>query len=488
MMSVESESTFQLDRSEITSTAIRSLRRAIVCVVLVVGALSANGRCQSWAPEFISLEAAKPVLQGMAGSLPPELKAAGPQLNSQTWAAWVQKEDADIRKRLDRGEEDTLTNLLRFGVTFTKEYPIDREYLSLYGHSTLVDSFAENRANDLIRALQSPSANEGMKEMRLWLEKKGFSFKTGSERARVKKYLLANLARERDEFNAYREKLRTADVTERSHLYAERGISLDTNLWPDYALDTALRQLLEKGLLKPGGVRRIAIVGPGLDFANKDYGNDFYPPQTIQPFAVMDSLARLGIADPKSLELFTLDISSNVNLHVQRAKKAALAGKSYTVQLPWNSAVPWSQEYLANFTKYWQALGDQIGTSTAPVAVPVPVARDVHVRAVTIRPPIVARITPLDMNVVFQRLPISKPDQQFDLIIGTNIFIYYGAFEQSLARANLSSMLRPGGFLLSNDFLADKVPSKLTEVQKTILKVSLQPEITEYVFCYQREH
>jgi len=486
-MRIESERTSPLGEPDEKTLAIGSIRRAIVCVLFVASALQAKGRCQSWSPEFISLEAAKPVLQAMAGSLPSELKAAGSQLNSQTWSAWVQKADADIRKRLERGEEDTLTNLLRFGVTFTKEYPIDREYLSRYGHSTLVDSFAENRANDLIRALQSPSANEGMKEMRLLLENKGFSFKTASGRAHVKKYLLANLARERDEFNAYREKLKTADITERSHLYAERGISLDTNLWPDFALDVALRELLQKGLLKPGSVRRIAIVGPGLDFANKEYGNDFYPPQTIQPFAVIDSLARLGIADPKSLELFTLDISSNVNLHVQRAKKAALAGKAYTVQLPWNSAVPWSQEYLANFTKYWQALGDQIGTATAPVAVPVPVAKDIHLRAVTIRPQVVARITPVDMNVVFQRLPGSTPDHQFDLIIGTNIFIYYGAFEQSLARANLSSMLRPEGLLLTNDFLADEVPSKLTEVQKTTLKVSLQPEITEYVFCYKRE-
>src|SRR5271166_1174313 len=443
--------------------------KPILLVVLALAGLDAQTR-------FLSYDEARAVLD-----------AYGQDIDSARWPQWIAGEDLAIRARLERGEEDTLSNLLRFGVTFTKEYPIDREYLSRYGHSTLVDSFAENRANDLIRALQSPSANEGMKEMRLLLENKGFSFKTASGRAQVKKYLLANLARERDEFNAYREKLKTADITKRSHLYAERGISLDTNLWPDFALDVALRELLQKGLLKPGSVRRIAIVGPGLDFANKEYGNDFYPPQTIQPFAVIDSLARLGIADPKSLELFTLDISSNVNLHVQRAKKAALAGKSYTVQLPWNSAVPWSQEYLANFTKYWQALGDQIGTTTAPVTVPVPVARDVHLRAVTIRPQVVARITPVDMNVVFQRLPGSTPDHQFDLIIGTNIFIYYGAFEQSLARANLSSMLRPEGLLLTNDFLADEVPSKLTEVQKTTLKVSLQPEITEYVFCYKRE-
>ena len=81
----------------------------------------------------------------MAGVLPPALKDAHP-LDANAWNAWVRSEDAEIRKRLERGEEDTLTNQLRFGVTYTKEYRIDREYLSSYGHSTLVDAFAQNRA------------------------------------------------------------------------------------------------------------------------------------------------------------------------------------------------------------------------------------------------------------------------------------------------------------------------------------------------------
>ncbi len=32
-----------------------------------------------------------------------------------------------------------------------------------------------------------------------------------------------------------------------------------------------------------------------------------------------------------------------------------------------------------------------------------------------------------------------------------NILLYYDVFEQSLAAANIAAMLRPGGFLLSND-------------------------------------
>jgi hypothetical protein len=436
--------------------------------------------------EFMPLESVRPVLEKMPDSVPPALKKE--KLDDKTWTTWVKTQDAEIRHRLETGEEDTLTNLLRFGVMFTKEYQIDREYLGRYGHSSLVDGFADRRADDLIRALQSPSANEGMQEMRALLEKKGFSFKSPQERARVKKYLLANLARMRDEFTSYREKLKSTDLSGESHLYAERGISLDTNLWPDYALDKHLREMVKAGLLKPGSVHRVAIVGPGLDFANKENGNDFYPPQTIQPFAVIDSLARLGLVDPKSVELYTLDISPSINVHLSRARERAARGQSYTVQLPWNGAVPWSAEYLAEFTKYWQALGDQIGTSVAPAPIPAAAASEqLHLRAVTIRPEIVKRIRPVDTNIVFQRLAFSRPEEQFDLVIGTNIFIYYGPFEQSLARANVASILKPGGFLLSNNLLTDKVTSKLTEVQRTTITVSMNPAITEYIFCYRRE-
>ena len=82
--------------------------------------------------QFISLDSAASVLAGMTEDLPPELK--NQMLDSKAWDRWVRKQDEEIRHRLDTGEEDTLTNLLRFGVTFTKEYRIDREYLTIYGH------------------------------------------------------------------------------------------------------------------------------------------------------------------------------------------------------------------------------------------------------------------------------------------------------------------------------------------------------------------
>jgi len=63
--------------------------------------------------EFISFEESLPVLQS---------------------TAWVQRQGAEIRGRLERGEEDTLTNRLRFGVTsqvFARN-PGREEYMFTY--------------------------------------------------------------------------------------------------------------------------------------------------------------------------------------------------------------------------------------------------------------------------------------------------------------------------------------------------------------------
>jgi hypothetical protein len=208
-------------------------------------------------------------------------------------------------------------------------------------------------------------------------------------------------------------------------------------------------------LARPNGSPQLAV---------KEKGNDFYPPQTIQPFAVLDSLIRLGLADGGEIALYTLDISEDVHFHIARARANAAAGHSHTVQLPWNTSARHDPECRVRFVEYWKRLGDQTGQPVTPITVPQ-AAAETQARAVRIRPEIARRITPVDMNIVFQRLQVS-PEYAFDLIIGTNIFVYYGEFEQSLARANVAAMLKPGGYLLTNDKLPGKVPSGLEDPYK----------------------
>ncbi len=420
------------------------------------------------------------MLEAYSGSLPPALSAAGP-LDEARWAQWLTAEDRATRQRLERGEEDTLSNLLRFGITFTKEYRITDDYLPKFGESSLVNSFAENRANDLLRALASPSAAEGLQEMRAFLASRGYALDTAAARARTKKYLLDNLARLRDDFQkAHSEEARRNRSTE----FSQRGISLDTNLWPDYDLDFTIRQMIERGWLTPDSVRRVAIVGPGLDFVNKQQGFDFYPPQTIQPFAVIDSLARLGLSGAESIEVTTIDISSKVNVHVERTRGRGRAGQPYTLQLAWDAADRWSDQFRRAFVDYWTKLGDQIGTPVKPLPLPE-AAEGIQIRAVQVRPAVAARITPLDLNIVYQRTA-PPSGQAFDLVIATNMFIYYGEFEQSLARANVAAMLKPGGFLITNDKLPEKAPGALEAAFETQIPMTGEPVVIDSVYCYRR--
>lgn len=453
---------------------LRPIGPAVCTLVLC---LPATVFAQDSHPQFMSFEAARPILKAMSASLPADLGAGPP--NAERWSQWLRTADAAVRNRLDAGEEDTLTNLLRFGVTFTKEYRIDDEYFLRYGESTLVDSFAEHRAQDLIRALAAPVTNRGFIEMRDLLERKGFPLKTAADCTAAKRYLLKNMARMHQDFL----RAQVQAKSNRSQMFKDRGISLDSNLWPDYDLDFQLGRMAANGMLKPGSVRRVAIVGPGLDFVNKQEGVDFYPPQTVQPFAVMDSLLRLGLADAGAIEIHTLDISSLVNSHLAAVRKNAALGRPYTVQLPWFSGGRWSPEFRRNFVDYWKAMGSRIGDPVAPIPVPEGAA-GYDTRAVRIRPAMAGRVNPTDMNIVYEVLPI-PPGERFDLVIGTNIFLYYGAFEQSLAMSNIAAMLKPGGYLLSNDKLAEGSSSGLDLRMTSDIPMTGEPIITDYVFCYQ---
>jgi hypothetical protein len=434
--------------------------------------------CQAQTPQFVPFSSAQPVLEAMRSSLPPELKAS---LTAAAWDKWVRTEDKEIRSRIEEGEENTLTNLLRMGVTFTKEPPINYEDLGEYGRSTAINSIADRRANDLVRALAAPHPSEGMLEMRALLERKGYSLKTPEAQKKVKAYLLANLGRWRDDVARARAQAKTNPY----QAFKDRGISTDSNLYPDYTIQLHLKHMMDQGLLKPGSVHRIAIVGPGLDFVNKKSGSDFYPPQSTQPFAVIDSLARLGLADPATIEVVTFDISARVNRHLERARKDATAGKPYTIQLLSSPSDDWSQEYHNGFIEYWQKLGDRVGKPGTRIPVPE-AAGNIWNRAVSVRPAVVLRVFPVDMNVVFQTVPL-PPDKQFDLVIGTNIFVYYGGLEQSLARANLATMIKPGGSLLTNEALPGTAPTKLADSLKTSVPIAKSPAITDYMYGYVRQ-
>jgi len=206
----------------------------------------------------------------------------------------------------------------------------------------------------------------------------------------------------------------------------------------------------------------VAIIGPGLDFTDKLEGYDFYPEQTIQPFALMDSLLRLELTAPSDLALVAYDLSPRVIGHLDAARARAREAVPYAVVLSRNLDRPWS----ADVVDYWQRFGNWVGDATPRVPAPPASAGRVEVRGVSIRPAAVLSLMPADLNVVTER-PQRSPDELFDLVIATNILLYYDVFEQSLAVANIASMLRPGGFLLTNNRIFELPDSPLSGVGYT---------------------
>src|SRR6185295_6415468 len=210
----------------------------------------------------------------------------------------------------------------------------------------------------------------------------------------------------------------------RAQVFHDRGVYLDTTILPNFGIDETLRDMKDHGVLREGSVRRVAIIGPGLDFTDWDSGYDYYPQQTIQPFALYDSLLRLELARSGSLDITVFDISPRVIDHLQRSRDRASKGDGYVLQLPRGAERRWTPGAVG----YWKMFGDHAGQPVVPLALPAAL-NGTETRAVRIRPEAVLACQPVDLNIVLQRLDLAPADR-FDLVIATNMFVYYDAFEQ----------------------------------------------------------
>lgn len=431
----------------------------------------------------IPYDEARPLLEAMPEKLPAELKMFGGAGTSRSrtletaWPGWASRHNAEIRARLERGDEDSIVNFWIYGTTFTKRPRATRRDLAAFGRGSSAEETLLGRLDDLLAALASPAdfdagTNERLRFVRQVIERRGIDPTTSAGKDQARVYLIEARERVLAENERYGNAARSARRSDRpadelsayATLYRDRGLSSDTSLPADFALERTLEDIKAKGRLGAGSVRRVAIVGPGLDFTDKAEGYDFYPQQTIQPFAVIDSLIRLGLAKPDDLRLTTFDLSPRVNQHLEAARERARGGAAYVLQLPFDSDRPWVSE----FVKYWRRFGDSVGDEVEARA-PPSVAGAVRVRAVRVRPTVVLSIVPRDLNIVLERLDPLAKDERFDVIVATNILVYYDAFEQALALANVSKMLRPGGFFLTNYMVTprppmESSPSLLTKV------------------------
>ena len=402
-----------------------------------------------------------PILDVLQPQLwPAELRGKTAAALESFWPDWVRREDAAIRERVRAGDEDSIINFLLFGTSFTKQPRATETQLAGIvirqretGATTFLPSpLLKGRIEDFIAGLDAASGNERLQFARDVIARLGMHVSTDAGRMRLRRYLEDRAALVGSAVHASTLSDPNASLVDQITIFRDRGLSSDSAIPIEFGIEQALAAIRTAGAFGPASVRRVAIIGPGLDFTDKQEGYDFYPPQTIQPFAVLDSLRRIGLAAPSGVQMTTFDLSPRVLAHIAAARRRAAEGHAYSLVLPRQLDRAWSPE----LTAYWQRFGDRIGQpASLPAPAPPPGAGRVNVRGVLVQPSVALSIEPRDLNFVLQRVEPLATGEQFDLIIATNILLYYDVFEQSLALTNIAKMLRPGGLFLTNDGLLE---------------------------------
>jgi hypothetical protein len=264
----------------------------------------------------------------------------------------------------------------------------------------------------------------------------------------LKAFLTGNLRR----FAIGRDSLRTHKAGADA-VHAE-GISIETSLLVNLAIEDALRALRSKGAL-PAHIRHIAVIGPGLEFVGEPGCSDVYPPQSPQPFAILEGVLKLGVVQPSEVQITAIDFNPYVLAHLRAVTAKARTGTRYTMQLPRRVSAGWKDTAIA----YWQHFGETIGIAAPPVTAP----SGFQLRAVAVKPQYAARINVEDLNVAAQTLETAA-GQGFDLVVATNVLGYYGATEQALALTSIARMMASGGVFLTNNALPAQKPAELEPV------------------------
>ena len=309
---------------------IRPKSKAIALAALLVSSPAV-------AQDRVTFEQAAPVLNALPSNLPIGLRGQSPQELARLWPSWVEQHDRDVRARLTRGDEDSLVNFWLYGTSFTTHPPaIARS--SVLPVPTL--EILRARLEDLLDRVTAPGSDERLQFARRMLAMRNADPATVDGRERARRFLLETRQRMVREFGGTEQALAAARsggdaalTVANATIFRDRGLSSDTSILSDYSVHVALETIARQGTLAPGSVRRVAVVGPGLDFTNKADGYDYYPQQTIQPFALINTLRRLGLA-AADLQVTTFDINARVNEHLRNAASRAASPSGYMVTLP----------------------------------------------------------------------------------------------------------------------------------------------------------
>jgi len=378
------------------------------------------------------------------------LQAAG--LSRDSFASYIERLRETNARRVREGDLDHLVFYLLQSRRFTDLPPIEPalsaralvERLDAEERERFLrgaqdagprpDTAVRARAAALLHALDGPGDDPRLAYFRE-LVTAVFPVVREREERLAREYLRVMRFVYEKEFVAQRSERPAEAVAE---LYRTRGLSTDTAVEAGYLVYLGLGVLQSLDRDRP--IRRVLIVGPGLDLAPRTGLDEAGPPESYQPWAVMDALLALRLATAGDLEVVAADINPRVVNHLRRSRSKPPV-LTLVTEITDSATVRLSNEYREYFSELGRTVGgvESAGVVKGPNG---PLQKTVRVRASVAR---ALRAETLD--IVTERLGGGP----FDLIVATNILPYFDDTELTLALANIGAMLAPGGAFLHNE-------------------------------------
>jgi hypothetical protein len=376
--------------------------------------------------------------------LPPAVQARLQSLGhtASTFPGVVSSRSRDAEARVREGDFDHLVFYVLQSTHFTKLPPIEPALSAkAFTSGGAVPSAAAARIAAFLRRIESTDGDPRLSYFRALVR----SVPAGERRRLIERaYARAMKFLYEKEF---------VDRSKTAQLYRTRGLSTDTAVEAGYAVHAGLGAV--KGLDPSRRIRRVLIVGPGIDLAPRTGMLEVGPPESYQPWAVIDALVGLGLARLEDLQVVGADINPRVVDHLRASRTRAPV-----LRLVSGIGESESVTFVPGYREYFTTLGRAVGSVRGGIRVPAG-----HLsKTMAVSTTAAATLRAEALNIVTERLT----GEPFDLVIATNILPYFEKADLLLAVSNIASMLAPGGVFLHND--------TRPEVQEDAALAGLAPE------------
>ena len=241
--------------------------------------------------------------RGLQASLPAPLAGKPPQELEAAWPAWTAAHDAAIRARLAQGDEDSVVNFWLYG-TSSQPPRATAENLARLPRPD-IENLLVARLDDLVRGITASGTNDRLRFARQVVERHGIDPGTDAGADKAREYLVAARERVIGETERHRREAEAARTTARGGAALEQycrhdlprpRTSSDTSLPVGFAVDRALAALASgrnRGAPPSNGSRSSV---PASTSPTRPKGSTSTRRRRSGPFALIDSLLRLGLA------------------------------------------------------------------------------------------------------------------------------------------------------------------------------------------------